>query len=298
MCWSIPIILNRSPAFYNSGIKAKLPLKHVVANAVNVSSCIFTETNLRLLQSFLKILFLSFCILCTAGSVTAQLTITGTVFDSSKKNYVEAVRVESTGGRYAVTDSMGRYSITVAENDSLRFIYLNKPTQKFIVKDIPNINQFDISLHVNVKSRYSILKEVVVYSRHYREDSIENRQVYGDIYNFRNPTIRTSVSPGGAVGADVNEIINMFRFKRNKQLKRFQARLEQQEQDKFVSYRFNKKFVGRITQLRGAELDSFMVRYTPSYEFASMADEITFNKYILNASYAFKIELLKQDAKK
>ena len=60
----------------------------------------------------------------------------------------------------------------------------------------------------------------------------------------------------------------------------------------------NKNFVKRITQLQGAELDTFMVRYSPSYEFASMADEITFNKYILNASYRFKIELLKQDAAK
>jgi predicted transport protein len=97
------------------------------------------------------------------------------------------------------------------------------------------------------------------------------------------------------VGADVDEIINMFRFKRNKRLKAFQARLEQQEEDQFVSYRFNKNFVRRITQLQGAELDTFMVRYLPTYEFASTADEVAFNKYILNASYAFKIELLKRE---
>ena len=139
---------------------------------------------------------------------------------------------------------------------------------------------------------------MIVFARSYREDSIENRQTYADVYNFRNPTIRTSVSPDGAVGADVNEIINIFRFKRNKRLKAFQARLEKQEQEKFVSYRFNKKFVRRITQLQDAELDTFMIRYQPSYEFASMADEITFNKYILNASYRFKIEMLKQDAPK
>jgi len=41
-----------------------------------------------------------------------------------------------------------------------------------------------------------------------------------------------------------------------------------------------------------------MVRYLPTYEFASMADEVSFNRYILNASYRFKIELLKQQAPK
>jgi len=249
------------------------------------------------LRSFLKICLL-LCSTCLADQLCAQVLVSGTVFDSSKRNFVENVRVESTGGKFTRTDSMGRYSITVNETDSITFTYQNKPTQKFVVRDIPNFSQFDISLRVTVKGGYSTLKEVIVFARSYRQDSLENREIYGDVYNFRKPTIRTSISPGGAVGADVNEIINMFRFKRNRQIKAFQARLEQQEQDKFVSYRFNKNFVRRITQLRGTELDTFMVRYLPTYEFASTADEVTFNKYILNSSYAFKIHLLKQEASK
>jgi hypothetical protein len=250
------------------------------------------------LQLFLKILLPLLFFIAVTNQLHAQLTVTGTVFDSSKRNYVENVRVESSNRNYTRTDSMGRYKIAVAEKDSLTFIYQNKPTQKFAVKEIPDLTQFDISLGVTVKGGYRTLKEVVVFARNYREDSMENRQTYADVYNYRKPTIRTSVSPGGAVGADLGEIINMFRFKRNRHMRTFQARLEQQEQDHFVSYRFNKNFVRRITQLQGAELDTFMIRYLPTYEFASTADEITFNKYILNSSYAFKIELLKQDAKK
>jgi hypothetical protein len=246
------------------------------------------------LQLFLKIhlLLLFFAV---TNPLHAQLTVTGTVFDSSKKNYVENVRVESSSGKHTLTDSMGRYRISVTEKDSLTFVYKNKPTQKFAVKEMPNLMQFDLSLGVTVKSGYRVLKEVVIFARSYREDSMENRQTYADAYNYRNPTLRTSISPGGAVGADVNEIINMFRFKRNKHLRAFQARLELQEQDHFVSYRFNRNFVHRITQLQGAELDTFMVRYLPTYEFASTADEVTFNKYILNSSYAFRIELLKKE---
>lgn len=252
------------------------------------------------MQLFLKILLPLFLVFA-AGRLQAQLTVTGIVFDSSKKNYVENVRVESTGGYHTRTDSMGRYKIPVAEKDSLSFIYQNKPTQKFAVKDIPNLMQFDISLGVTVKGGYHTLKEVVIFARSYREDSMENRRTYADVFNYRKPTIRTSVSPSGAVGADLDEIINMFRFGRNKRLKAFQARLEQQEQDDFVRYRFNRNFVRRITQLQGAELDTFMVRYVPTYEFAVTADDVTFNKYILNSSYAFKAELLRQgnpDAKK
>jgi predicted transport protein len=247
------------------------------------------------LQLFFKIQFLLLFFIAIANQLHAQLTVTGTVFDSSKRNYVENVKVESTGGKFTRTDSMGRYKIAVTDQDSLSFIYKNKPTQKFAVKDMANLSQFDLSLGVTVKGGYRTLKDVVVFARSYREDSMENRLTYADVYNYRKPTIRTSISPDGAVGADVNEIINMFRFRRNKHLRAFQARLEQQEQDQFVSYRFNKNFVRRITQLKGAELDTFMVRYLPTYEFASTADEVTFNKYILNSSYAFKIEQLKKE---
>jgi hypothetical protein len=253
------------------------------------------------LQSFLKIHLLLLLFIVVGNQLHAQFTVTGTVFDSSKKNYVEKVKVESTSGKFTTTDSMGRYKLAVSEKDSITFIYQNKPTQKFAVKDMANLTQFDISLGVNVKSGYRTLKEVIVFARSYRQDSIENRQTYADVYNFHNPTLKTSISPGGAVGADVNEIINMFRFKRNKHLRLFKARLEQQEQDHFVSYRFNKNFVRRITGLQGTELDTFMVRYLPTYEFASTSDEVTFNKYILISSYAFKAELLrtgKTEAKK
>lgn len=159
---------------------------------------------------------------------------------------------------------------------------------------IPDLQHFDISLHIKVKSKYNTLKEVVVVTKSYQQDSAENRELYADFYNFRKPTLRTNISPDGAVGADLDEIINLFRFKRNRRLQAFRNRLEQQEQDKYVAWRFNKKFVGRITQLKGTDLDSFMVRYLPTYEFTISADEVTFNRYILNASYAFRFQVLKQ----
>jgi hypothetical protein len=90
------------------------------------------------------------------------------------------------------------------------------------------------------------------------------------------------------VGADVNELINIFRFRRNKRLKAFQQRLELQEQEKFIDYRFNKVFVKRITGLQSPELDTFLVWYRPDYDFTRFSDEISFNQYILNASYHFR----------
>ena len=214
--------------------------------------------------------------------------MSGTVLDNGKVNFVEGVTVLTNGGKPSFTDSLGRYSISTKNGDSIYFVYNNKPTQKFAVNKIPNAGQFDISLHISVKNKYSVLKEVVVYAKNYRQDSLENRENYGEVFSYRKNGIGTSITPGGGVGLDANELINMFRFKRNKRLKAFQKRLEADEQEKYITYRFNKVFVRRITRLNGVALDTFLVWYRPSYDFTCTSSEIEFNQYILNASYHYR----------
>lgn len=250
------------------------------------------------MRTLLKIpLFLIFCQLPGQG-LHAQFVLSGTVFDSSKINYVPGVTVINKAGKFTLTDSLGRYSLTVTERDSVSFIFRNKATQSFAVRSIPDPSHFDISLRVTYKGKYSTLKEVVVFGKTYKEDSIENRETYAKIFNYEKPTLKTSVSPSGVPGADVDEIINMFRFKRNKRMKQFQVRLEKEEQDRYVNFRFNKTLIKKITHLEGQQLDTFMTKYRPDYEFTSNADELIFNQYILNCYYKYRIELLQQGAPK
>ncbi len=199
---------------------------------------------------------------------------------------------------FTSTDSMGRYSIQVKPGDSISFVYKNKPTQPFEVNTIANPAQFDISLHLNIESKYSVLKEVIVYSKSHKEDSLDNRQTYASIFRYEKPGLSTSMTPGGGAGADVNELINIFRFRRNKRIKSFQLRLEREEQEKYIDFRFNKISVGRITNFTGAALDTFLVWYRPDYEFTMESNDLVFNQYILNASYEFRRIMPLMPAKK
>ncbi len=243
-----------------------------------------------LLRYFLSITLLVLCF----SFARAQNRVSGTVYDSSRINFVPGVKVINNAGQFAITDSLGKYTIAVSDKDSLAFIFNNKSTIKFAVHTAPNPNQFDVSLRIPYKGKYKVLKEVIVHTKSYKEDSIANRGDYAKIFNYQKPALQTSIGPGGTVGADVNELINIFRFKRNKRLKAFQLRLEEAEQEKYVTYRFNKTLVKRITRLEGEELTLFITLYRPTYEFASNADELVFNQYILNASYKYKAGLLKK----
>jgi hypothetical protein len=236
----------------------------------------------------LKIVFTLFLFCFFTNASFAQIIVSGTVLDKGKVNYVEAVTVISTGGKRALTDSNGHYTIQTTKGDSLYFVYNNKPTLKFPVNTIANTDKFDISIHIPVKSKYGMLQEVIVFSKTYKQEAAENRETYAKVFNYKKPGISSSIMPGGGVGLDAGELFDMFRFKRNKRIRKFQLWLEAEEKEKYVNYRFSKLFVKRITQIKGAALDSFLIWYRPSYEFAYSSSDLEFNQYVLDASYNFR----------
>jgi hypothetical protein len=198
---------------------------------------------------------------------------------------MEAVSVLSTGGRGTATNAEGHYEIEVTEKDSIWFSYLNKPTVKFPVLNIRDPLAFDISLQVNVP----VLREVKIRPKDYKLDSIRNRVDYANIFNYQKPKLKVNNSNYGAgVGFDLDEIINMFRFKRNRSLASFQKRLLLEEQDKFIDHRFSKALVRRLTFLTEPALDSFMQIYRPTYLFTLLAGDYDFQKFIKDAYDRFK----------
>lgn len=213
----------------------------------------------------------------TGGSAFCQYKVKGTVYDSSRIYRIEAVTVMTTGGRMTITDSLGRYQIEAGERDSIWFSFLGKPTPKYPILKISDITRFDIALQL----KSSIMEEVKIRSRSYRMDSIQNRRDYARIFDFHRPTVgsMTSIGPTGA-GIDLQELIRVFQFRKNKATEKFRERLEEQERQKFVDHRFNKALVKRLTALDGKDLDVFMLQYRPSYFFVLTSTEYDFQMYI------------------
>jgi hypothetical protein len=192
---------------------------------------------------------------------------------------LDRVSVMSASGRGTVTDSVGNYEITVPPDDSIFFSYLGRATAKYPVKNINSLNNFDIALHVDATE----LKEVNVMPRSYRNDSLRNRKDYEKYFDFRkpNPFKLSDGSAGLGMGAgfDLDQIIRYFQFDRTKRLLAFQRRLEEDEQDKYIDHRFNPSMVLKVTHLQGDELDSFMVKYRPSYSFCIRATDYDLLEY-------------------
>ena len=203
---------------------------------------------------------------------------------------IPAVKVSSKKGEIAFTDSIGRYAISVDYSDTIFFTYRGKSTTLFPVKEIRYAAGFDIALQVRVQDRYQPLKEVVVIGKSYKQDSVENRARYSKVFDFDRGGLRLSEtgSTGGTPGLDLNSLVEMFRFRRNKSMKSMQTRLIDEEQQKFINQRFTKQLIQQITKLEGRDLEKFMVVYRPPYEFTAFSQDYEFHKYILDASKYFK----------
>lgn len=198
------------------------------------------------------------------------------------------VQVICTCGTMSFTDSAGNYTIYVGEKDSVFFFFRNKPTQKFPVAGIKDFSAFDISINLHVPGRYKQLKEIIVYGKTRKQDSIDNRVQYEKIFAGDRGGLRFSgSSPEAGVGAgiDLDALINVFRFRRNKSMMRFQQRLIKEEQDRYIDYRFNKTIVQRLTTLKeGPLLDEFMQNYRPDYEMLTQVLDIELYQYIQAAA--------------
>lgn len=250
-------------------------------------------------KAFLLVLFslISFAVLAQHKK-ESYVTVSGTVYDISARSPIEAVAVLSTSGNGTLTDSLGKYSFTVRTSDSIWFSMLGKTTVKFPVDTIANLEQFNIMIHLKVTE----LPEVRVRNKNYKFDSLENRRDYAKVFNFKKPSLVLSdnknYNPGGvSVGFDLQEIINMFRFKRNRSLAALQKRLLQQERDKYIDSRFTKYFVRKLTKLESPALEKFMNNYRPDYDIVTSLNDIEFGYLIQKAFEEYKLDVKEKKIK-
>lgn len=217
------------------------------------------------------------------SQLTSSQTISGRISDYFSKKPLDGVSVQTSSGHFAISDSLGNYSIAINKKDSLWFTYFSKQTVKYPIDTIAHPENFDIALYVDAQW----LPEVKVATRNYRLDSLQNRENYANAFNFRKPGLRLSqsdpsaYSPGGlTVGFDLDEIINAFRFRHNREMSEFQERLIQQEHDKYIDHRYTKYLVKKLTNLDGKQLDDFMNYYRPSYELMLIMNDLELGYYI------------------
>ncbi len=212
------------------------------------------------------------------SSVFGQMEVHGTVYDRSRYFAMPGVSVISTSGHGTMTDSTGQYHLRVTrKTPSISPILEGPPPNSRSGTSSAN-SPMDISLAVAVDS----LPLVVVRPKPYRYDSMANRDEYRKIFDYEPDYVGQ-----GEGGAGIN-LDMLFGARRNRQMLALKARLIEEEQEKYVDYRFNRTLVRQITGLDRPALELFMHMYRPTYDFVkSCENEYEFYKYIKDCGIYF-----------
>lgn len=233
------------------------------------------------MKNFIRPLFSFFILFAWSKSYAQQVEIKGAVYDFFNHQPLYGVLVYTNSTGPVSTDSLGKYSIHAGFNDSIWFSYFSKTTKKYIIDTIRNRQNFEVALYVDA----AWLPEVKVNTHSYKQDSLENRAEYAKIFNFKKPGISIvpstpSNTQGFAMGFDLDQLINLFRFRRNNQLSAFQQRLIQEEQDRYINKRFTENLVVDLTGIDKKYLSAFMLYCRPDYYTLLSKNDLEFGYYI------------------
>ncbi len=204
----------------------------------------------------------------------AQQVLKGKIYDKRTDSTMSGVTVINvTRKTFGVASGQGTYSIEVAEGDKVIF------TSAGYVSDTLKVENFmiDAGYDVTMEVRATMLRNVTVEGASFRKDSMERREDYAAYYNRSKNRLVSKTGPENGVGIAFSPIGFLSKRSKNKKLG---DKLKYEEEQEFVDYTFNKRYVERMTQLHGDSLFHFMLKYRPSYEFCRGASSEDLLNYV------------------
>ena len=163
----------------------------------------------------------------------------------------------STGQR-VITDTKGFFRLEAAPNDRL---YAVAHTYRFDTLTYSTL--FADTVTVYLSPTGSVLPTVTVTAQYskYQLDSLQRRTEFAEA---RGQALRTVAStPSAGFGLTIN--LDRFFKKKYQNKNKEEHTFRKAEEAAYVHYRFSPQVVAYYTGLKGEELRTFLLRYTPSY---------------------------------
>jgi hypothetical protein len=223
---------------------------------------------------------LSLCLLFSLRGWSQQF-LTGKIYKKNSDETLLSVSIHNiTGNRYDLSEEDGSYHIQAAPGDHISFSSVGYRADTITV----TASLLTAACPIYLDIRPQELQAVRVGEfNNYQLDSMDRRKEYAWVYEHDN-TPHIAKDRQGADGVGVT--MNIFRktSSADKQRIHLEKRLQKEEEDYYVDFRYNTDYVTKITHLKGDSLKQFMQRYRPSYDYCRKAANVDILVYI-NDSY-------------
>ena len=223
------------------------------------------------MKKLVSIIVLLFILLLRAQAQNVK----GTVSNASKRISGAVIKNLRTGNK-TISDEMGMFIIRVKNSDTLLI------SKKFYKKDTL-VYAGQIFLTIQLQPETKALREVTIKARQispldiYEKNKIEYKDIYwkGDYSHM----FGIEAGLGAGVSINIDKLYNLL-SKQGKDARKMQRTLTRDYHDDVVDRRFTVHLVGGITGYDGGKLDTFMMKYRPSYDFIVKATDYDVIQYI------------------
>lgn len=199
-----------------------------------------------------------------------QKTVDGVVFDKDSKDRIAKVNVQNiTTGKSIYNTFKGDFKIEAQVGDVLVFSKADHHPDTLKVQN-------NDGLVVYMKPKAIQLKEVIVRDTMFnpQKQLAATKNDYTKIFGPLNNQDLLSFGPGGA-GLSIDAIWGaLSRSGRN--AAHLRETIQKDYEQSVIDYRFNRTYVGAITNLQGEQLTNFMLRYRPGYYVVKTSSDYEF----------------------
>lgn len=212
----------------------------------------------------------------SAGAQTPQLLF-GKVLKKNSHEVIAAVTVHDLhNNKYDQSDLGGNYRIQVQPGDTVVFSSTGYLSDTVGVDTLILVDRYEVFLKADIKELTAIK---IGDLNAFQADSLQRREDYSMFYASRaSPAMENHTTNEGGFGL----IFHPFSYldKHATERRRLKKRLDQEERDDYINYKFSRNFVYRLTGLDDDSLDLFMNRYRPSYDFCRKATQADMLLYV------------------
>jgi hypothetical protein len=210
-------------------------------------------------------------IFLTAKCFSQEKTVAGLIFDKESKDRIATVSIHNiTTGASSYDNLKGEFKIPATTGDVLVFSRLEYNPDTVKVKSNAPLAVYMERLAIQLRE-VTVRDTVLNPEKRLEKMKHDYPQIYGSLAYS---DLLTSPSSGGA-GLSIDALWNAI-SRSGRNAEKLRATIERDYEENYITYRFNRTYVGNITGLKDEKLSAFMFRYRPGYYTTKTANEYEF----------------------
>ena len=215
----------------------------------------------------------------------SQQSFMGKIHKKGSSDLLTSVSIQNySRKKYNLSDLGGNFRIQAGQGDTVLFTSAGYKPDTVVVSAYMLAEPFDIYMEPHVVT----LAAVQVGSMsNYQMDSIERWKDYEWVLPKAKIKLMDRERHGDGVGISLSPQIHTDEDRQKARLKK---RLDEEEQDFYVNFRFSREYVVRLTRFQGDSLQQFMKIYRPTYAFCRDASSQDMLLYVNDSMKKFKKE--------